>query len=211
MDIGNITYTPDVLNELARQNEEFDLFEFFDKGKDLGFLDGACGFISRKQYFYCFSDKYHSYVFENVGSSLYDDGSISSNAYYDVFNPYHEKKSSGRDYSNDAWRYANGDFGLVSIQLLSKNNCFVWVPEVINSFQKEKIIEFSQEMDRINEHLKKTGYPEINVMFNVMKNHEYSSAMTKEEFIKKIDNYVDDNCFCPYERMLSDYIVSKHI
>lgn len=210
MDIANIVHTPSVLYEVARQNEMFDLFEFFDDGKSSSHLDGACGFISRKQSFYCFSDSYHSLVFENVGGSLFDDGSNDFNAYYKVFSPYYDNNSTGRDYSNDAWRFANGDFGLVSIQMLSKSECFVWVPEVINSFQKQKLLDFLKEMGKINEYLKSNGYSEINVLVSVMKNHEFYNIDT-ESFIKEIDNYVDDNCFCPYERMLSDYQVSKHI
>ena len=210
MDLEDVVHTPSVLYEVARQNELFDLFEFFDDGKSSSRSDGACGFISRNQSFYCFSHKYHSLVFENVGGSLYDNGSNDLNEYYKVFIPYYDNNSAGRDYSNDAWRFANGDFGLVSIQMLSKSECFVWVPEVINSFQKRKLLEFLKEMKKINEYLKSNGYSEINVLVSVMKNHEFYNIDT-ESFIKEIDNYVDDNCFCPYERMLSDYQVSKHI
>ena len=211
MDLSKIINTPDVLREVAIQNSKFDLFEFYDRGKDSSYLDGACGFITRSQSFYCFVEDYHSLVFENVGSSLYDDGSMDYNAYYQVFSPYYHKNSVGRDYSNDAWRYANGDFGLISIQLLSKSECFVWLPEKINSFQKQKLLEFFSEMKRINDYLKKNGFPEANVFVSIMKDHEYGLGIKMDEFIGQIDNYVDDNCFCPYERNISDYQISKHV
>ena len=211
MDIEDIVHTPSVLSEVARQNEMFDLFKFFGKDKDIEMPDGACGFITRSQCFYCFSRKYHSYVFENVGSSIFDDGNPNENVYYNVYSPYRRLKSSGRDYSNDAWRYANGDFGLISMQLLSSHECFLWLPEVINSFQKQKLLDFFKEMRKINEYLKSNGYSEVNVLVKVMKNHEYGSDIQMEEFEKQIDNYVDDNCFCPYERNISDYQISKHV
>ena len=211
MNLSNVINTPDVLREVAIQNSKFDLFEFYDRGKDSGHLDGACGFISRRQYFYCFADDYHSLVFENVGSSLYDDDSMEYNAYYEVFSPYYHENSTGKDYCNDAWRYANGDFGLISIQLLSKKECFVWFPEKINSFQKLKLLEFFREMKQINDYLRKSGFPEINVFVSVMKDHEYGLGIEMDDFISQIDNYVDDNCFCPYERNISDYQISKHV
>ena len=207
MDLAKMVNTKEILAELAMQNDEFDLFEFFDRNKNIYLGEGACGFISRKQEFYCYSPSSHSYVFENVGGALYDNGStVELNEYYKVFNPYYNN-SSGRDNSNDAWRYANGDFGLISIQMLSYGYCFIWLPEVINSFQKEKLLEFSKEVNKINEHLKENGFSELDINMNVMKNHEYSSSMSLQEYIDKIDNYVDDNCNCPYENMISEYSI----
>lgn len=210
MDLADIVNTNKVLKELSYQNDEFNLFKFFDNGKSSSVIKGACGFITRKQSFYCFSPSYHSLVFENVASSIFDDGNNILNVYYDVFKKYY-KNSSGRNYSNDAWRYANAKFGLVSIQLLSKNACFVWCPEVINSFQKEKIIEFYNEMKEINKYLESEGFSVINVDYIVMKNGEYSCKFNGDEFISQIDSFVSDNCFVPYENDIKKFDDKKRI
>lgn len=208
--LGDVVNTNEVLRELSYQNAEFDLFTFFDKDKNKSAdeANGACGFITRKQFFYCFSPKYHSLVFENVGSSIFDDGNINENVYYTSFKKY---KPSGREYSEDAWRYANADFGVVSIQLLSKNNLFVWVPNKINNYQKQCIINFCSEMININNYLKKTGFSEVDVLFSVMENGEYGSKLKMNEFLIKINDYVDDNCFCPHENIVLSRVNNMHI
>lgn len=201
--LGDVVNTNEVLSELSYQNDEFDLFTFFDedKAKSEDEANGACGFITRKQSFYCFAPKYHALVFENVGSSVFDDGNTIENVYYTSFNKYKDK-SSGREYSGDAWRYANADFGVVSIQLLSKSNLLVWVPNKINNFQKQGIINFCSEMININNYLEKTGFREVDVLFSVMENGEYGSKLEMNEFLSKINDYVDDNCFCPHENIV---------
>ena len=209
-DLGDIVDTNEVLNELSYQNDEFDLFTFFDEGKSSTNIKGACGFITRRQSFYCFSPKYHSLVFENVCSSVFDDGNVNENVYYTSFNRY-LSKSSGREYSNDAWRYANADFGVVSIQLLSKNNLFVWVPNKINSFQKQSIINFCSEMININNYLKGNGFNEVEVLFSVMGKDDYGSILGMNEFLSKINSFVDDNCFCPHENMVLSHVNNMHI
>ena len=201
--LEDIVNTNEVLNELSYQNDEFDLFTFFDedKAKSEDEANGACGFITRKQSFYCYAPKYHALVFENVGSSVFDDGNTIENVYYTSFNKY-KGKSSGRKYSDDAWRYANADFGVVSIQLLS-NSIIVWVPNKINDFQKQAIINFCSEMVNINNYLKETGYKEVDVTFSIMQNGQYVGKFGIDEFLSRINDYVDNDCFCPYENMVS--------
>lgn len=208
-DLGDIVDTNEVLSELCIQNSEFNLFEFFDDGKSSSDLKGACGFITRRQSFYCFSPKYHAFVFENVGSSVFDDGNVNENVYYTSFNKY-VSASSGRDYSIDAWRFANADFGVVSIQLLSKKNVFVWVPNKINDFQKQTIINFCSEMININSYLKETGFNEIDVLFSVMGDKDYGSKLEMNEFLSKINDYVSNDCFCPYENIVSSPVRRAH-
>lgn len=207
-DLGDIVNTNEVLNEVSYQNNKFDLFKFFDDGKNSSDIIGACGFITRNQCFYCFSPKYHALVFENVCSSIFDDGNQNENVYYASFNKYH--KSSGRKFCNDAWRYANADFGVVSIQLLSKNSLFIWVPNKINDFQKQAIINFCSEMNIINNYLKENGFRVIEVSFSVMGKKDYGNYMEMNDFISLIDNYVDNDCFCPYENIILDCTKNIH-
>ena len=199
--LEDIVNSNKVLNELSYQNDEFDLFKFFDEGKSSSDNKGACGFITRKQIFYCFALDYHAYVFQNVGSSVFDDGNTVENVYSTSLRK-HESKSSGREYSDDAWRYANADFGVVSIQLLS-NSIIVWVPNKINDFQKQAIINFCSEMTNINNYLKQTGYKEVDVSFSIMQNGQYVGKFGIDEFLSRINDYVDNDCFCPYENMVS--------
>lgn len=206
MDLSKMVNTLDILREVAYQNEEFNLFDFFDKHK----IKGACGFITRRQNFYCEAD-YHALVFENVGGSIFDDGDLSGIAYYKIFNKYYYSNASGRDYSMDAWRNTNADFGVISMQLLPKGSSFVFIPDKINSFQKQKFLEFYSEINRINEYFVNNGFSKISFYYLLKgKNNEFFE-INIDDYINHIDDYVDDNCNVPYENMISDYVYSKHV
>ena len=200
MDLAQCTDTKVVLNEVAIQNEKFDLFEFFDDNADLLYGVGACGFITRKQYFFCDAPSYHNLVFENVCSSIFEGTNPNINEYYKVNHYLYENKN----YTESNWRVAGANMGAVSIQLISKSYSFVWMPEKINSFQKEKLIEFCSDITEINRKLEEKGHKKINVSFNIIKNGLYPSeaSLNMEEFLSKIDEFVDDNCFCYAENLI---------
>lgn len=205
MDLADIVDTNEVLNELSLENDRFNLFDFYDELKDESRVMGACGFITRNQSFYCLAPSYHSYVFENVCGSIFTGVDPNVNEYYSVFN----SNSSGDKYSHD-WLYANMYFGVVSIQILSKNDTIIWIPEKINSFQKEKIIDFCVEMKRINDYLYKNGYKKINLIFNITKVDSSYISMNEEELIRNINSIVDDNCRIFYENIVSSYNNKKN-
>ena len=206
MDLAYVVNTEAVLREAALQNEEFDLFTFLVRGKCQPFNEGACGFITRRQYFYCESPTRHDLVFENVCGSIFDDFKYDVNPYYRIYMKYSSTHKYTGDHGNDDWRYANEEIGVISIQILSKTGVFVWMPEVINSFQKEKLLEFCNEIKKINEYLKSQEISEVKISFVINEKIELSM----DELISQIDNFVDDNCFCmEVEQMVTDYLPKR--
>lgn len=210
MELEKVVHTPHVLQEVAIQNDEFDLYEFFNIGNSLSYIKGACGFITRQQYFYCYARKYHSLVFENVCSSLFDIENVDPNYYYSFFNKYYDSKNPNNDRYDDSWRYANADLGVFSIQLLSKSSIFVWAPAKINSFQKETFLEFYNDVKQINAILGERGSSNINIYINVKQDGKKFKEVIIEDYVSHIDEYVDENCFTPHERLVSDYDYSKY-
>lgn len=207
MDLSGIVNSFKVLNEVAIQDDQFDLFQFFDEGKDIGYMEGACGYITRRQTFYCYSHRYHALVFENVSGSLYDDLEFKKNAYYEVFNEYYPHHTTSDKNNNDAWRYANADFGAISIQMLSRHSVFIWMPNVINSYQKKELLKFFSEIDRINSYFEENGYSnfKIDISIAIREKDEFSKIADVSYLREHVDELVDDNCFCPYENIISDY------
>lgn len=205
MDLAEIVNTPEVLEEVAYENEEFNLFDFFEKEKTITYGKGACGFITRNQYFYCYAPSFHSYVFENVCSSIFDDGDMTGNVYGKLFTKYHEMNGKENSPYDDTWRYANKDFGVISIQLVSNEGACIWLPEKINSFQKEKILKFCEDIQRINKNALENNYPKVQASFTLLANDGSYKEYEMESFINQIDKFVDDNCQTFHENMISDY------
>ena len=111
--------------------------------------------------------------------------------------------------------------GIVSLQITFKH-IIVWVPEAINSFQKEKILDFCSIVKKANKYLTEHNLPEIEVFFNIFKvdrvfeengkqykDGRYDNGVYIDDFIKEIDSFVDDNCESFDEYMISDYVFKE--
>lgn len=206
MALESIYDTNSVLTEVALENERFNLFDFLD-GEISFKLLGACGFITRRQCFYCEACSDHALVFENVCGSVFEGSNPKVNAYYTVNSRYY----NSRVYDIDSWKYANMNFGVVSLQILSGGSIFVWVPEKINSFQREKLLEFCMDIKKINQGLLANGGNEVIPYFSVYDGEEFTKDFDIDEFVSQIDSLVDDNCPMYDEHMISDYNRRKHI
>ena len=204
MDLGIMVNTEEVLLETAKQNEEFNLFDFFDKGKNYSHIEAACGFITRKQYFYTFCESYHELVFENVCASIFDDKNPTRNIYYEIFNK-HYRQNVLDHVKCDTWRFTNEDLGVVSIQLLSKSSVFVWIPNKINTFQKEKILEFFNNIKEINNYMIENNYPIVKIWFYIKQREKEYLSFNMDEIKKYIDSIIDDNYIELFENDLNNY------
>lgn len=203
--LENMTDTNDVLREVALENENFSLSDFLD-GEISYKLAGACGFITRTQYFYCEASKDHALVFENVCGSVFEGNDPGVNAYYKVNKPYFITTG----YNIDSWKYANMNFGVVCMQILSGKSICIWIPEKINNFQKEKLLEFCHEIKEINKGLLESGGKQVTPYFSIYNGREFTTNLKIDEFINQIDKFVDDNCPIYEEHMISDYVSEKH-
>ena len=105
----------------------------------------------------------------------------------------------------DTWRFTNEDLGVISIQLLSKSSVFVWIPNKINNYQKDKILEFFNEIKEINNYMTQKGYPIIKIWFYVKEKERKYLSPSIDDFINNIDNIIDDNIEELYENDLSKY------
>ena len=66
-------------------------------------------------------------------------------------------------------------------------------------------------MININNYLKGNGFNEVEVLFSVMGKDDYGSKLGMNEFLSKINSFVDDNCFCPHENMVLSHVNNMHI
>ncbi len=144
--IEDIYMPEDIREEIRKQNDEFDLFDFYLHGKnDFNILSYGMGVITSKQSFYCYANKSHEALMENILLSLYDD--------FDVM----YKKN------NYDWRSTITSYGDICIQLMSNHYSLVWLPSTINKYQLSKLFEFYDSMKRINDYFISKGKNEIKV------------------------------------------------
>ena len=211
MNLEDMTNTVEILREAYSQNESINLLEFYSvQGSGRAFRDaGLCGFITRKQSFYCYAFNDHGLVFENVcGSIFVGDRPQEMNEYYTT-NHYLFRGGSDKTLGN--WRYANENFGVISIQLLLNKGVFVWVPDKINGFQKDELLKFCLQMKDINQQREEKGIGEVEVRFSIFDGNDFSGDFNIEEFVSQIDSLVDENAKTFSENMVADYAPQKNI
>lgn len=211
MYLEDMTDTDEVLREVYSQNSSINLPEFYSAhGSGRAFHDvGLCGFITRKQAFFCYAVKDHGLVFENVcGSIFVGDRPQEMNEYYTT-NHYLFRGGSASILGN--WRYANENFGVVSLQILLNKGILVWVPEKINSFQKDELLKFCLQMKSVNQSREENGIGEVKVHFSIFDGNDFKGDFDIDEFVSKIDSIVDENAQTFSENMVDDYSPQKKL
>ena len=140
LDSEDLYYGEDILAEMDRHNEVFDLKDFYKSGS-FEFVPNSTGFrviTKDKQYsgyVYPYSNS-HDIVLENILFALYGD------EYNKIY------RQTGYNI-----REASGDLGAVFIQMLSKHYTLVWIPNSLSEFQCDSILKFFSEMEEINKAL----------------------------------------------------------
>lgn len=187
-DLENIVNSNKIRSEVVRQNNIFDLYRFYDEGKDKEYNYGGIYFITRNQDFYCFSRFEHKFVIENVYSAIFNN---FNNIFVSV------------DYD---YRIASEKLGVICIQLLSRYYSIIWMPSKINEFQRDKFLEFYESMVQINKKLVNEGFDKIAISVSIIDENENFDLKKIDKVALNIDNYVSDVPINTGEHLLKKYI-----
>ena len=136
----------DINNEIAK----FNLNDFFFNEND----DNYCAIkIISKDKDICFNVEYHNEGAELIMRNLFDDfkEDFSDNAY---------------------WPEIVNEWGCIAIQIVKRNFIIVNIPESINEYQFGKLLDFYQDMVKVNSVLRKTN-EEIDIQTNITKNKKF--------------------------------------
>lgn len=172
----------EILEELIKENEEFDLADFYLKmncksafevmfgGRDYTVPDGAVSLITPSQMLSFYSWQYHKDALENVMGVIYKD---FNNAFF-----------AESDFEEIAV-----SFGDVCIQLCALF-AFVWVPDVVNEFQYNALVDFALEAKKVNDERVNRGLKPIDYATNVSVNGKCLDLADALPFIK---NRISEN------------------
>lgn len=133
----------DIMNEVKRHNEVFNLKDFY-------LVEPGDYYPSRTGYRIISSDNVYS-GYCSPYSERHED--VVCNILFGMYDDY-----------NRVYRECDGDFrsvavklGAVFLQLVSKSYSLMWLPYNINEFQYKAILDFASEMDDINRKLEAMG------------------------------------------------------
>lgn len=183
--IENLEIEDEIIKEIRKQNEVFDLFDFYLQNEDCDdILQAGFEIITPNQSFDCYSLGRHEYLIESIYSVMYSD-------FYDVLNE--------SDYD---WHQASATLGNICIQLLSKRFTFVWLPEKINKYQFSKLFEFYDSMRRINDYFSLKNKPTIVFACDCSDGKHLFHQLTLEECIFYMSNRISDDICVRDEKII---------
>lgn len=183
--IEELTDQTDILNELVDENNNFDLDDFY-----LNDGDASVIVITPNQSISAYSKKEHAEVIERIYKIIYPwfDGFGLKNYYV----------------SGNTWSAAIREIGNVVFQLASDADSIVWIPNKINKYQYDRLLEIKERIENLNEKRKQLGKKAYRLFLG------YENQVISDEALSEIlNNIVRDEKIKHEENLLSDLMVKK--
>lgn len=144
-DIEKLYMPEDIIAEIKNQNSKLQIRDFFtqdDESFDIEYY--GIYVITPIQDFSCIARERHEDVMTNILFALYGDD-------------YNETMRK----CNCDWIATANSLNNVVVQIMSKRYCLIWIPDKINKFQRDKLMELYNLSIEVNENLAKNGQGQI--------------------------------------------------
>ena len=183
--IEELTDQADILNELVDENSNFDLDDFYlNDGR------GSVIIITPNQNISAYSKKEHAEVIEKIYKIIYP--------WFDGFGLKNYYVEGG------TWSAVTRRIGNVVFQLASDANSIVWIPDKINKYQYDSLLEIKEQIENLNEKRKQLGKKAYK-LFLEYKNQEISD----EALIEMLNNITSDEEIDHEENLINDLVVKS--